>query len=101
MQFVTLLLLFTAGVFFPLHGVPSWLRVIGHLNPATYGVDAMRRLFLRATVPAVPDGHDPLGVTLSGHTMGVLEDVLIIVVISIAVVGVAMWSFSTREGTLG
>ena len=39
-------MLFLSGAIFPLHSLPTWLGVITRLNPATYGVDAIRRVVL-------------------------------------------------------
>ncbi|WP_433436904.1 ABC transporter permease [Nonomuraea sp. CA-141351] len=38
-------LLLLSGVLLPLDTAPAWLRVLGHVNPVTYIVDAQRALF--------------------------------------------------------
>ncbi|HLA92797.1 MAG TPA: ABC transporter permease, partial [Actinomycetota bacterium] len=43
-------LIFLAGVFFPVNAVPLWMEVISKINPLTYGVDAIRQLFLGSNV---------------------------------------------------
>jgi len=43
-------MLFLSGAIFPLVALPEWLGVITRLNPATYGVDAIRRVVLPSTV---------------------------------------------------
>lgn len=35
-------LLFVSGAFFPLEGVPVWLRVLAYTNPLTYAVDGLQ-----------------------------------------------------------
>ena len=45
-QMVVFPLTFLAGVFFPVNNVPRWMEIISKLNPLTYGVDAIRRIFL-------------------------------------------------------
>lgn len=40
-----------SGAMFPVEGVPSIMKVLMRLNPLTYGIDAMRALFI-ATEPA-------------------------------------------------
>ena len=42
-------MLFLSGAIFPLRSLPTWLGVITRLNPATYGVDAIRRVVLPAS----------------------------------------------------
>lgn len=43
-------MLFLSGAIFPLRSLPDWLGVITRLNPATYGVDAIRRVVLPHSV---------------------------------------------------
>lgn len=44
-------MLFLSGAIFPLVSLPDWLGVVTRINPATYGVDAIRRVVLPTTVP--------------------------------------------------
>ena len=37
---------FLAGVFFPVDSVPLWMEEASKANPVTYGVDAIRHIFL-------------------------------------------------------
>ncbi|MFC1940689.1 ABC transporter permease, partial [Chloroflexota bacterium] len=39
-------LIFLSGIFFPVNNVPTWLEFLSKVNPLTYGVDAIRQLFL-------------------------------------------------------
>jgi ABC-2 type transport system permease protein len=45
-SFVVFPLFFLSGALFPLDGLPSWLYVLAALDPATYGVSAMRGTML-------------------------------------------------------
>jgi len=63
-------LIFLAGVFFPVNDVPTWMEVISKINPLTYGVDAIRQVFLGSGLG--------LGVSLFGHTMTVLDEVFVV-----------------------
>ncbi len=40
-------LLFMSSALFPLEFVPSWLRVLGRMNPVTYAIDPMRILMIQ------------------------------------------------------
>jgi ABC-2 type transport system permease protein len=82
-------LIFLAGVFFPVNNVPNWLEVISKLNPLTYGVDAVRQVFL-GTLPG-------LGVTVFGHTMTVVEDVAVVGGLGALLLGGAVLAFSRQE----
>jgi ABC-2 type transport system permease protein len=44
-------MIFLSGAIFPLVALPAWLGVITRLNPATYGVDAIRRVVLPNAAP--------------------------------------------------
>ena len=44
-------MLFLSGAIFPLVALPEWLGVVTRLNPATYGVDAIRRVVLPSAAP--------------------------------------------------
>lgn len=89
-QIIIMPLIFLSGVFFPVNNVPTWLEVISKINPLTYGVDAIRQLFLG-------EGTSAIGVTVSGHTMTVFEDVLIVTIMGIVMLSLAVWSFSKQE----
>ena len=88
MQVVVFPLVFLSGVFFPVNNVPVWLEVLAKLNPVTYGVDAIRQLFLTL------DGG--LSVSLFGHTMGTPEDVAIVLAFGAVTVIAAVWSFQKQ-----
>ena len=82
-------LIFLSGVFFPVDNVSPWLQMIAKLNPLTYGVDAIRQVFL--------SGDAGLGVTVMGYKMGIIEDALIIGVLGLSLLSVSVWSFSRQE----
>lgn len=46
--FFSLLLFMTSGAFYPVIGMPSWLRWITIINPEAYAVHALRSIILRA-----------------------------------------------------
>jgi ABC-2 type transport system permease protein len=46
--FFSLLLFMTSGAFYPVIGMPSWLKWITYINPEAYAVHALRSIILRA-----------------------------------------------------
>ena len=100
-QIIIMPLIFLSGVFFPVNNVPTWLEVISKINPLTYGVDAIRQLFLGGKVAAMGgvmgQGNYTIGVTVLGHAMTILEDVLLVAVLGIVLMVIAAWSFSKQE----
>ncbi len=89
MQLLIFPLIFLAGVFFPVNDVPSWLEVVSKLNPLTYGVDAIRQVFLGTNAT--------LGVTVLGHTMTVVEEVLVVGALGAILLGAAVVAFTRQE----
>jgi len=93
-QIIIMPLIFLSGVFFPVNNVPAWLEVISKINPLTYGVDAIRQLFLGGVMG---QGGYTIGVTVLGHTMTIFEDMLIVSIFGIVMLLIAAWSFSKQE----
>ena len=102
MQLIVFPLMFLAGVFFPVDGVPVWLQIVAKVNPLTYGVDAIRQIFLAPQITnaaAEISGGEVVstGITLSGHRMGVVEDIMVIGLIRFVLLLAGVWSFSRTE----
>jgi len=98
-QIIIFPLIFLSGVFFPVNNVPTWLEAISKINPLTYGVDAIRQLFLGGEIAATGGGNGSyvIGVTVLGHTMTIFEDVLVVAIFGIVMLLIAAWSFSKQE----
>ena len=102
MQLMVFPLIFLSGVFFPVQGVPTWLQIVAQFNPLTYGVDAIRQIFLgpRATgsLAELP-GSEAIstGVILFNHPMGIIEDIAVIGAIGSILLVAGVWSFSRTE----
>lgn len=60
MNFITLPLFFLSGAVFPLTQVPGWLRALAYLDPATYAVDAIRRILIPTFPAALEVGGRPM-----------------------------------------
>jgi ABC-2 type transport system permease protein len=85
-------LIFLAGVFFPVDSLPLWLQVPSKLNPVTYGVDAIRQIML-ASFPS----HTALGISVLGHTMMLVEEIVIVGVLGLIFASAATWAFGRQE----
>ena len=92
MQMIIFPLIFLAGVFFPVNQVPVWMAVISKLNPLTYGVDAVRQVFLGSEASALG-----LGVTIGDHTMTMGQDVIVVGTMSAIMLTGAIWAFNRQE----
>jgi len=49
MNFVIMPVFFLSNALFPLEKMPSWIQTTAHMNPLTYGVDALRNLLLASS----------------------------------------------------
>jgi len=101
-QIIVFPMLFVSGVFFPVNDVPLWLEVLSKINPLTYGVDAVRQIFLNGfLLPplGIPGGTIPsvLGVNVLGHITTIWEDVAIVGLLGVVQMVLAVWSFSRQE----
>ncbi len=101
MQFVTFPIIFLSGVFFPLNSAPSWVQVLSKFNPMTYGVDALRQIFLQnanQSSTSLNEQINPtMGVEIFGHITTVWENILVVAIIGSIFMIIATWSFSKQE----
>jgi ABC-2 type transport system permease protein len=98
MQMVVMPMFFISGALYPVSGLPGWLAVLNRLDPLTYAVDPMRRLVFNHLdiTPAARRALDP-GVTWWGwHVPSALE-ALVVLLLGLALLGVAIWEFSAGE----
>lgn len=65
MNLILFPLLFLSGAFFPLDGLPDWLKVLAAVNPISYAVD-----LLQIAVYADSDGH--FGIVIDLIVLGIL-----------------------------
>ncbi len=88
MQLVIFPMMFLSGIFYPISGVATWLEVLSKINPVTYGIDAIRQVFL---------GTDVAAVTIFGHTMSIIESALVVAVVGVVLLSAAIWVFNRQE----
>jgi len=88
MQLVIFPMMFLSGIFFPLTGMATWLEVLSKINPVTYGIDAIRQVFL---------GSEVAGVMIFGHTMSIVESALLVMGVGFLLLTVAIWVFNKQE----
>jgi ABC-2 type transport system permease protein len=98
MQMVITPMFFISGALFPVAGLSIWLAVLNRLDPLTYAVDPMRRIvFSHLSVsPAARHVLDS-GVTWWGWRVPTLLEAAVIVLLGLAMLGIAIWEFSATE----
>lgn len=80
-------MVFLSGTVFPLNDLPGWLAVPTRLNPATYGVDLVRRVTLE----------DAPALTFGGTTVPLWADALLVVLLGVALFVLAVRLFHQTE----
>jgi len=64
-QVLTMPLFFASNAIYPTDIMPAWLKLVSHLNPLTYVVDALRTSMLAGSPSRFGMGHDYLVILLS------------------------------------
>lgn len=97
-QMLVMPLYFLSGAMFPAGRLPVWLAVLNRADPLTYAVDPIRRLvFAHLTVPAPVRARLDPGVTWAGWRVPIPVEVAVVGLIGLAMLGVAVVSFSRRD----
>ena len=80
-------MIFLSGAIFPLVALPAWLGVVTRLNPATYGIDAIRRVLLPNIAP----------LTIFNWVVPLWADALITFTFGTVMLALAVRLFATAE----
>ena len=98
MQMLVFPTVFLSGAMYPVAGLPSWLGVVNRLNPLTYAVDPLRRLvFDHLDISAAARHRLAPGVTWWGWPVPTLVELAIVLVLGLAMLGVAAYKFARTE----
>jgi len=89
MNFIMLPMLFLSGAFFPLTGVPVWMETLSNINPVSYGVDPLRQVALRESVPEM------FLDAMRLHPIAV--DVVVMLAFGVLFLVPAIWLFSKQD----
>ena len=88
MQVLIFPMFFLSGAFFPLTNVPVWMMILSHLNPLTYGVDAMRQIIITDV---------PLALAQKLFLYPIQINILVLLVFSVVMVSIATLAFNKRS----
>jgi ABC-2 type transport system permease protein len=98
MQMVVMPMFFISGALFPVANLPAWLAVLNRLDPLTYAVDPMRRLvFNHLDISSEARAALDPGVTWWGWRVPTLLEVAVVLVLGLAMLGIAIWEFNATE----
>ena len=96
MNFLMMPMFFLSGALFPLNNLPGWMTVLTRLDPASYGIDPLRRVVLSASGLPSPV-IDRLGLTINGNVLPIALEAGIMLAFGVVMLGIAVVSFQRRD----
>jgi ABC-2 type transport system permease protein len=98
MQLAVFPMVFLSGALYPVDGLPGWLEALNRINPLTYAVDPMRHLvFSHLDVSESARRTLDPGISWFGWHLPALFEVAMVLVLGLAMMGIAVWKFSRTE----
>jgi len=94
MNFFMMPLFFLSGALFPLSGLPGWLTVLTLLDPATYGIDPIRRIIMMGSgysADAMP------ALVLFGIELSIAHEIAILALFAAVMLALAVRSFGRQD----
>jgi ABC-2 type transport system permease protein len=96
MNFLMMPMFFLSGALFPLSGLPGWMTVLTRIDPASYGIDPLRRVVLSES--GLPSAViDRLGLTINGQVLPIPLEVGIMLAFGVVMLAIAVVSFKRRD----
>jgi ABC-2 type transport system permease protein len=96
MNFLMMPIFFLSGSLFPLQGLPDWMTVLTRIDPASYGMDPLRRVMLEgAGLPAA--AVDRLSLTIGNYVLPIWLEALILLAFGVVVLAFAVRNFRVRD----
>jgi ABC-2 type transport system permease protein len=98
MQMAMMPMMFLSGALFPLSRLPGWLSFLTRINPLTYAVDPLRHeVFAHISANAQLKARFNPGVTWFGWQVPPLVEVALVLVLGVALLGVAIAQFRRTD----
>jgi ABC-2 type transport system permease protein len=85
MNVLVMPMFFLSGALYPLTGLPAWLNALAHIDPLTYGIDALRNVIYVSTQAAR---------VLVQYNIGL--DLSVVAALAALLVIVGAWAFQTQ-----
>lgn len=96
MNFLMMPIFFLSGSLFPLQGLPDWMTVLTRIDPASYGMDPLRRVMLDgAGMPAA--ALDRLSLTIGDYVLPIWLEGVVLLLFGVVVLGFAVRNFRRRD----
>jgi ABC-2 type transport system permease protein len=96
MNFLMMPIFFLSGSLFPLQGLPDWMTVLTRVDPATYGMDPLRRVMLEGA--GLPSALlDRLSLTIGDYVLPLWLEALVLLAFGLVMLVVAIRNFQVRD----
>ncbi len=96
MNFLMMPIFFLSGSLFPLQGLPDWMTFLTRIDPASYGMDPLRRVMLEgAGLPAA--ALDRLSLTIGDYVLPIWLEALVLLAFGLVVLTFAVRNFRMRD----
>jgi len=96
MNFLMMPMFFLSGALFPLANLPGWMTFLTRIDPASYGIDPLRRVILSDS--GLPSAAiDRLGLTINGQVLPIPLEAGIMLAFGVVLLGVAVVMFQRRD----
>ena len=96
MNFLMMPMFFLSGALFPLTNLPTWMTVVTRIDPASYGIDPLRRVILSDS--GLPSAAiERLGLTINGQVLPIPLEAGIMLAFGVVLLGVAVVMFQRRD----
>lgn len=94
MNLLMMPIFFLSGALFPLRGLPAWMTALTRIDPASYGMDPLRRVVLGAGAGAFGGG---AGMTLFGRVLPISVELMVLTVFGFLMLGIAIRNFRVPD----
>ncbi len=96
MNFLMMPMFFLSGALFPLTNLPGWMTVLTRLDPASYGIDPLRRVVLSDS--GRPSALvERFGLTINGQVLPIPLEAGIVLAFGALMLGIAVVMFQRRD----
>src|SRR5216683_6123888 len=96
MNFLMMPMFFLSGALFPLTNLPGWMTVLTWLDPASYGIDPLRRVVLSDS--GRPSALvERFGLTINGQVLPIPLEAGIVLAFGAVMLGIAVVMFQRRD----
>jgi ABC-2 type transport system permease protein len=92
MNFLMMPMFFLSGALFPLTNLPGWMTLLTRLDPASYGIDPIRRVVL-----ANSGASNAYGLTIGSQILAIPMEAAITFAFGAVMLAIAVVMFQRRD----